>query len=156
MPPERPDRETHLPAQSFASLLAHLIGAVHPRGRGPFTNAELAKAVTAQGVNCTPQYIGQLRADKHAPSLEMAAALARALGVPINYFSDPDIARRTDEELAFLASLRDTRVTAIALRAADLSAEGLQTLHALIDRIRAEEGLPPEPQGSPRDERHGD
>jgi hypothetical protein len=72
----------------------------------------------------------------------MARAVAQVFGVPVDYFSDPSIARSTDEQLARLAAIRDAGVTRIALRAAGLSQQGLETLHELIDRIRAEEGLP--------------
>src|ERR1035438_8123695 len=90
-------QDMYPPEHSFASRLNHLIDTVHPRGREPFTNRELADAVRAQGAECTPQYIGQLRAGRHAPSLKVAAALARTYGVPIEYFSDPAVADRTDD-----------------------------------------------------------
>jgi transcriptional regulator with XRE-family HTH domain len=93
-------------------------------------------------VRCTPQYIGQLRANKHAPSLEMARALAQVFGVPIDYFSDPAVARGIDQRFAHLAALADAGVSKIALRAADLSPSALETLRDIIERIRAEEGLP--------------
>jgi len=140
-----------MPAQSFGDQLNHLIDVVHRRGRPPYTNRELAEAVQARGVRCTPQYIGQLRADKHAPSLEMARALAQVFGVPIDYFNDPGVARSTDEQLAYLSAVRDAGVTKIALRATGLSPGALEMLHEVIDWIRAEEGLPadgppPDPQ----------
>lgn len=115
---------------------------MHRRDRSPCTNKELAEAVQARGVRCTPQYIGQLRADKHAPSLEMARALAQVFGVPIDYFNDPGVAHDTDQQLAYLAAVQHAGVTKIALRAAGLSPRALDTLHEIIDRIRAEEGLP--------------
>jgi ESX-1-secreted protein regulator len=127
-----------------------LIATIHPCDRGPLTNKELAEAVQAFGVRCTPQYVGQLRASKHAPSLDVAVALGRAFGVPIDYFSDDDIARQTDEQLAFLAATRDAAVTKVALRAVGLSPRGLATLYAVILRIRAAEGLPPDPSDGQR------
>jgi transcriptional regulator with XRE-family HTH domain len=134
--------EAELPAQSFGDQLNHLVRIVHRREGPPYTNKELAEAVQARGVRCTPQYIGQLRANKHAPSLEMARALAQVFGVPIDYFNDPGVARSTDEQLTYLAALQDAGVTRVALRAAGLSPSALKTLHEVIDRIRAEEGLP--------------
>jgi transcriptional regulator with XRE-family HTH domain len=131
-----------LSAQSFGDQLNHLIEVVHRRDRPPHTNKELAEAVQARGVRCTPQYIGQLRVNKHAPSLEMARALAQVFGVPIDYFNDPGVARDTDQRLAYLAAIQDAGVTRVALRAAGLSASALETLHEIIERIRAEEGLP--------------
>jgi transcriptional regulator with XRE-family HTH domain len=145
-------REAELSAQSFGVRLNHLIAVVHRRDRPACTNKELAEAVQARGVRCTPQYIGQLRVGKHAPSLEMARALAQVFGVPIDYFNDPAVARETDQQLAYLAAVQDAGVTKVALRAAGLSPRALQTLHEIIDRIRAEEGLPtdgPDPAPSP-------
>lgn len=127
---------------SFGDHLNYLIEVVHGRNRAPYTNKELAEAVQARGVRCTPQYIGQLRAGKHAPSLEMARALAQVFGVSIDYFSHPSVGRDTDQQLAYLAALQDAGVTRIALRAADLSPSALQTLHEVIDQIRAKEGRP--------------
>jgi transcriptional regulator with XRE-family HTH domain len=92
-------------------------------------------------VRCTPQYLGQLRAGKHAPSLELARALAQVFGVPIDYFNDPAVASVADRQLIALAALADAGVTEVALRAAGLSPGALETLHEIIDRIRAEEGL---------------
>jgi transcriptional regulator with XRE-family HTH domain len=123
---------------------------VHRRDHPPYTNKELAEEVRIRGVRCTPQYIGQLRASKHAPSLEMASALAQVFGVPIGYFNDPDVARSTDQQLGNLAALADAGVTRIALRAAGLSPGALETLHEIIDRIRAEEGLSADGPGPQR------
>jgi transcriptional regulator with XRE-family HTH domain len=153
-----PAREAQLSAQSFGEQLNHLIDVVHRRDRLPYTNKELAEAAQARGVRCTPQYIGQLRAGKHAPSLEIARALAQVFGVPIDYFNDPGVARDTDQQLAYLAAIQDAGVTRIALRAAGLSPGALEILHKVIDRIRAEEGLladdphsgPPSVSGSDR------
>lgn len=131
-----------LSAQPFGDQLNHLIDVVHRRGRPPYTNSELAEAVRARGVRCTPQYIGQLRTNKHAPSLEMARALAQVFGVPIDYFNDPGVARSVDQQLAQLTALADAGVTKVALRAAGLSPGSLEALHEIIERIRAEEGLP--------------
>jgi transcriptional regulator with XRE-family HTH domain len=154
----RPAREAELPEQSFGDQLNHLIDVAHRSGHSPYSNKELAEAVRARGVLCTPQYIGQLRAGKHAPSLEIARALAQVFGVPVDYFSDPDVARSTDRQLANLAALADAGVTKVALRAAGLSPSALETLHEIIDRIRAAEGLPadlPDPgqRGEPDDRR---
>jgi transcriptional regulator with XRE-family HTH domain len=146
---DRQVREARLSVQSFGNQLNHLIDIVHRRDRPPYTNKELAEAVQARGVRCTPQYIGQLRADKHVPSLEMARALAQVFGVPIDYFNDPDIASSTNQQLATLAALADTGVTQVALRAIGLSPSALETLHKVIDRIRAVEGLPEDAPDSP-------
>jgi transcriptional regulator with XRE-family HTH domain len=134
-------REAKLSAQPFGDRLNHLIDVVHGRDRPPYTNKELAEAVRARGVRCTPQYVGQLRANKHVPSLEMARALAQVFGVSIDYFNDPVVTRNTDQQLANLAALTDAGVTRVALRAAGLSPSALKTLHEVIDRIRAQEGL---------------
>jgi transcriptional regulator with XRE-family HTH domain len=154
---DRPGKGAELSPQPFGDQLNHLIDVVHRRDHPPYTNKELAEAVQARGVRCTPQYIGQLRASKHSPSLEMARALAQVFGVPIDYFNDPCVARNTDQQLAYLAAIQDAGVTRVALRAAGLSPSALETLHEVIDRIRAKEGLPadsPDP-GSPPASRTG-
>jgi hypothetical protein len=76
----------------------------------------------------------------------MARALAQVFGVPIDYFNDPGVAHDTDQQLAYLAAVQDAGVTKVALRAAGLSPRALETLHEIIDRIRAEEGLPTDSQ----------
>lgn len=138
-----------LSAQSFGDRLNYLIATVYPRGQGPYTDKDLAAKIRARGGKCTPQYIGQLKKGKCVPSVELAAAIARVFGVPTDYFSNPDIADSADEQLAFAAALRDAGVTSVALRAVGLSADGLADLHAVIDQIRAREGLPAVQQGSP-------
>jgi transcriptional regulator with XRE-family HTH domain len=150
--------EAELPGQSFGDLLNRLIDITHRHGRLPYTNRELAEAVQARGVRCTPQYVGQLRAGKHAPSLEMARALAQVFGVPIDYFTDADVARNTDQQLNYLAAIQDAGVTNVALRATGLSPSALEALHEVIDRIRAEEGLPADPpdSGLPPDSGNGE
>lgn len=72
----------------------------------------------------------------------MARALAQVFGVPIDYFNDPGVARDINQQLARLAALADAGVTDIALRAAGLSTAALEALQEIIERIRAEEGLP--------------
>ena len=114
---------------------------MHGRSQQPYSNKELADAVQARGVRCTGQYIGQLRAGRHAPSLEMARALAQVFGVPIDYFSDPVVARDTDSQLDSLAAMQAAGVTKIALRAAGLSPGALETLREVIEVIRAQDGL---------------
>lgn len=122
---------------------------MHRPGGAPYSNKDLADAIQARGVRCTPQYVGQLRAGRHAPSLEMATVIAGIFGVQTDYFSDPVLAASTNRQLAFLAAVQDTGVTAIALRAAGLSPGGLAALTAVIDQIRAVEGLPPARPGDP-------
>lgn len=138
-----------LSAQSFGDRLNYLIATVHPRGQGPYTDIDLAAKVRARGVKCTSQYFGQLRKGRYVPSLEVAAAIAFVFGVSTDYFSDPDVAQSTDEQLAFVAALRDAGVTSVALRAVGLSADGLADVHAVIDQIRAREGLPAAQPDSP-------
>jgi transcriptional regulator with XRE-family HTH domain len=140
--------EAELPGQSFGDQLNQLIEVTRRPGRPPYTNKELAESVQARGLRCTPQYIGQLRAGKHAPSLEMARALAQVFGVPIDYFNDPSVARSADQQLSYLTAIQDAGVTKVALRAAGLSASALDALHEVIDQIRAAEGLPVDGPGS--------
>lgn len=48
---------------------------------------------------------------------------------------------RIDAQLALVAALRDSGVRDIALRAAGLSPQGLDTVTAILNQVRAYEGL---------------
>lgn len=76
----------------------------------------------------------------------MAAAIAAAFGVRADYFSGTE---GTDGQPAAPVPSRSAGVEMVALRAEGLSENGLATLLAAIEKIRADEGLPAAPPGSP-------
>jgi transcriptional regulator with XRE-family HTH domain len=134
-----------LPAQGLiAQRLNHLFETVHPPGRGPYSLREVVEAINedAGAKLLSAAYLSQLRTGQRAePSHSRLAAIAKFFGVDIRYFSDEDTARATDEQLEFLAAMRDSGVRAVAIRAAGLSDTALEAVKALIDNARRLEGL---------------
>ncbi|MEE1753805.1 helix-turn-helix domain-containing protein [Streptomyces sp. SP18CS02] len=147
----------------LAERLNHLFATVHPRGRGPYSNEETARAICAQGGNISKQYIAYLRkGERDNPRMHHLEALARFFGVSIAYFFDDETADRTDAKLEELAAWRDagltraelTRfedagVTRVAMRAVGLSQKGLDFAEVLLDQLREMEGLPPNSSDAP-------
>ena len=76
------------------------------------------------------------------PSHDRVVALAEFFGVSQDYFSDDDVAARTDAQLAEVAILRDRGVKGLALRAEGLSPKTIQSFIAMMDNAREMEGLP--------------
>jgi len=69
--------------------------------------------------------------------------------VRADYFSDAEGADGADGQPTAPAPSRSAGVEMVALRAEGLSENGLATLLTAIEKIRADEGLPAVPPGSP-------
>ena len=65
--------------------------------------------------------------------------------VPIGYFSDEEVERQVSEQMATLASLRDSGVRSLLMRAQGVSPENVQHLGAILEQIRRMEGLDADP-----------
>lgn len=142
--PEIPGAGQGDPASSsLAQRLDQLFATVRPRGRGEYSYREVAAGVAElTGTVISPSYIWQLRSGmKDNPTKRHIEALAAFFGVPPAFFFDAAENERVEAELATLAALRDSGVTAIALRATGLSAESLRLVADLIERTRSLEGL---------------
>jgi transcriptional regulator with XRE-family HTH domain len=109
-----------------------------------FKNAEpepsymtVAEAIRAQqGVPISHTYIWQLRTGRRDnPTVQHLTALATFFGVPVAYFVDEDHSRRIDGQLDLLRTLRDAGVAEIAMRAADVSPRGRETISELIRKV---------------------
>jgi transcriptional regulator with XRE-family HTH domain len=145
------------PDSLIARRLEHLFATVHPPGRGPYSLREVADAINeAAGTRLiSVAYLSQLRSGQRTePSHSRLAAIARFFGVDVRYFSDDETAQDTDEQLEFLAAMRDSGVRAVAIRAAGLSETALEAVQALIENVRRLERLEDvgEP-GAPRNRR---
>lgn len=152
---------TEWPSTRLAQRLNHLFATVHPAGRGPYSNEEVASAIRAQGGDISKQYIAYLRkGDRENPRMHHLEALARFFGVHAAYFFDDDAAERADATLDQLRILREAGLTEDDLRAMDragvarialcavgLSSRGLEFAEDVIDRLRVMEGLPPQGAG---------
>jgi transcriptional regulator with XRE-family HTH domain len=129
----------NLSSADLAHRLDRLFEEVRPAGCGGrrYTNEEVAVAVKALNphIRVGGAYLSALRkGTKRKPSIELLAALARHFGVPIAYFFDeePPVAG-AESELARLAD--NTQVRRLALRALDLSPEGLAEVAGLVERV---------------------
>jgi transcriptional regulator with XRE-family HTH domain len=108
-----------------------------------FTNEEVA---TATEVSAT--YIGYLRkGQRDNPTKQHMQSLATHFGVPAGYLADdampPDRVADIEAQLGLVQALSDAGVREVALRAAGMSADGLDALRVVADQIRRVEKLPP-------------
>ncbi|KPC61096.1 helix-turn-helix domain-containing protein [Streptomyces chattanoogensis] len=145
---------------TLAERLNHLFAHMHPAG-APYTNAFVADEISAGtgeygGVRVTEQYLSMLRNGRRTnPSPELLRALAKFFAVPVGYLlgdlSQPQAAR-VEEEVRFLAAMRDQRVRAIALRSVGLPPEVQESLTTIISQFRQQMNLPADPpdQGGER------
>jgi len=127
----------------LADRLNRLFETVHPPGRAPYSNEEVARAVREQGGDISRAYLSYLRnGERTNPTFQHLQALARFFGVAPAYFFDDDVAAEVNAQLNLVVSLRDAGVRAVALRAAGLSPRGLQAVTTIIEEVRSLEGLP--------------
>jgi transcriptional regulator with XRE-family HTH domain len=136
--------ETAAPDSLIARRLEHLFATVHPPGRGPYGLREVADAINEEAGTriISAAYLSQLRnGQRTEPSHSRLAAIAKFFGADVRYFSDDETAQATDDQLEFLAAMRDSGVRAVAIRAAGLSETALQAVRALIENARRLERL---------------
>ncbi|MEV0155146.1 XRE family transcriptional regulator [Micromonospora sp. NPDC050686] len=135
---------------NLADRLNQLFATVRRPDRREYSNEEVASAILQrQGVTVSASYLWYLRTgQRDNPTVRHLNALAAFFGVPTAYFVDDEAARRVDAELAVATAMRDVGVRTVALRANGLSAESLETIRDVIDRVRQLEGLPPTGDGA--------
>ncbi|MCP2259758.1 hypothetical protein LX15_003464 [Streptoalloteichus tenebrarius] len=135
--------------RTLAEKLNHLFETVHPAGRGPYSNEEVAAAIRDQGgATISATYIWLLRkGQRDNPTMKHLEALAAFFGVPPAYFFDDATAADVAAEIALLNALRDTGVQKVALRAAGLSSRSLDSIVEMIKRVRELEGLSQDSDG---------
>ncbi|BCK56699.1 helix-turn-helix domain-containing protein [Nocardia wallacei] len=127
---------------SFADRLNKLFATVHPPGRPPLSNAEVAANLAAAGQPVSKPYLSQLRSGQRTnPSAETIAALAKFFKVEPQYFTDDVYAARVDHDLELLSQLRGYNLRRLSSRAFDLSEESQNLLAVMADKLRASEGL---------------
>ncbi len=133
----------------FAARLNKLFSIVHPPGRRPHTNAEVADALAGSGHQISKPYISQLRSgQRNNPSNETVAALARFFKVKPDYFFNDIYAAKVDHDLELLAQLKGYGLRRLSTRAFDLSEESQNLLSSMAEKLRASEGLPEVPPDS--------
>ncbi|MET8412080.1 Secondary metabolite protein [Streptomyces sp. NPDC005195] len=130
--------------RTFAELLDYLFKEVHPKGRGPYTYAEVSQGIRdTSGVAISASAIQQLRTGTNSnPKMQTIRALAGFFGVNPGYFFDEEEAERQRAEIHLVAAMRDQEVRRVALRANGLSTSSLHMLNTVIDQARRLEGMP--------------
>jgi transcriptional regulator with XRE-family HTH domain len=132
-----------LGSKTFAERLDLLFKATHPAGRGEVGYPEVVEAMAnAGGPSVTPTYLYMLRTGRRSnPRADLIQALARYFRVPAGYFLDDDVAEEFGEQLKLLAAIRDSGTAGLALRAQGLSPASREALAAIMERLRAADGL---------------
>jgi len=123
--------------------LNRLFDTVYPPGRGPHTSAEVVVALKAEGITTmSAPYLSQLRSGERTnPSKATMNALANFFRIQPDYFTDEYYYRKLDQELTWLATLRDEGALRIATRTIRLSAAALEEIIQLTDEWRRKEHL---------------
>jgi transcriptional regulator with XRE-family HTH domain len=164
-----PSAEQTPARRSLAEKLDHLFREIHPMDRGPFSYHEVAQAIREQagpdGPTVSHGTLQQIRTGAKAnPTIKTLEAIAAFFGVPAAYFLDDTVADRVDVRLQELKAaaenrpvrraaadpgpdeladvLADSNIRAVAFRLAGLSPRALKGLRAIVDQVRAVEGLP--------------
>ncbi|GAA4664856.1 hypothetical protein GCM10023347_16180 [Streptomyces chumphonensis] len=125
---------------TLAARLNRLFGTIRPEGpRGrTYTNDEVALSVKESNphIRVGGAYLSALRTGtKKNPSTELLAALARFFGVPASYFLDEATAVQTDAELALAQVAHNLGVRKLALRALELTPEGLAAVTRIVEHV---------------------
>ncbi|MFJ5952583.1 helix-turn-helix domain-containing protein [Streptomyces noursei] len=146
--PGAPSRTAHSPVETdapsasqitvtLANRLNHLIEVVKPRGRGPFTTAEVAHGVTERGGEMRESDVAALRSgEREDLTGKQLQCLADVFGVPVGYFLDDAVAAKVNDDLALLSALREVGAREVAMRAvAKLDEDALQALVPMIAHL---------------------
>jgi transcriptional regulator with XRE-family HTH domain len=139
--------ESGFASTSSGSMLADRIDALFRVVRRPnreqYSHEEVARACReATGESFSATYLWQLRTGRRGnPTKRHLEALAKFFDVPVVYFFDDEQGDVIAKQLELLDALRDAEVRSVALRAVNLSPEGMGTISDMIDVIaRREKG----------------
>jgi transcriptional regulator with XRE-family HTH domain len=130
-----PDKPT------LADKIDKLFQVVRRPNREPYSHEEVARACReATGETFSATYLWQLRTGRRDnPTKRHLEALAQFFQVPPAYFFDDEQGAKIAEELDLLAALRDAGVRNLALRAVNLSPDGLDTVIDMVEAISRRE-----------------
>jgi ESX-1-secreted protein regulator len=129
-----PNADADGPAlRTLADRVGWLVATVHPPGRGPYSNYEIATLIEqVTGEKVSHNAIWKLRNGQSAnPTMRLVSALAQVFGVPPGFFyGDQPI---IDDQVELLALVRDSGITSTQLRAfAALTPQARQAVADLI------------------------
>ncbi|MFF7981769.1 XRE family transcriptional regulator [Streptomyces sp. NPDC007901] len=127
---------------TLADKIDALFRIVRRPNREQFSHEEVARACReATGESFSATYMWQLRTGRRDnPTKRHLEALAQFFDVPVAYFFDDDQGAAIARELELLGALRDAGVRSVALRAVNLSPEGVNTISDMIDVLARREG----------------
>lgn len=137
-------------ATTLGGRIDALFRVVRRPDRERYSHEEVARACReATGESFSATYLWQLRTGRRDnPTKRHLEALAQFFQVPVTYFFEGGQGAAIARELELLGALRDTGVRSVALRAINLSAEGMGTISDMIDVIaRRERGGGPSRDG---------
>ncbi|QZZ25423.1 helix-turn-helix transcriptional regulator [Streptomyces sp. ST1015] len=128
-------------AATLAEKIEALFRSVRRPNREQFSHEEVARACReATGETFSATYLWQLRTGRRDnPTKRHLEALAQFFDVPVAYFFDDDQGAAIARELELLGALRDAKVRSVALRAVNLSPEGVDTISDMIDVLARRE-----------------
>lgn len=128
---------SHPHSTTFQVKLELLFETVHPADRGPYTNGEVADAITAQGGAISSTYLWMLRNGKRDnPTKAHLEHLARFFGVKAGYFFDDNQeAEETLRDLRSVKAMQDLGVRKVAARLADFDEDGRRSVLDIIERV---------------------
>ena len=129
------------PPRDLAGRIDMLFRTVRRPDREPYSHEEVARACReSTGETFSATYLWQLRTGRRDnPTKRHLESLAQFFQVSPAYFFDEQQGAEIARELALLGALRDAGVRNMALRAVNLSSEGLDTVNDLIDAIARRE-----------------
>lgn len=126
---------------TLAEKIDSLFQLVRRPDREPYSHEEVARACReATGDSFSATYLWQLRTGRRDnPTKRHLEALAQFFQVPVAYFFDDAEGAQVAAELRLLGAFRDAGVRSVALRAVNLSPEGMETISDMIDVIARKE-----------------
>lgn len=125
-------------ARVIAARLEYLVATVHPRSCGPMTDEEVAKqaAQLPEPVILSAAQVRSFRrGNARQPEPAQLEALAAVFGVKPAYFTDDEVASRTEEQLDLLAMLRDRGLSWQGVNRLATMAKTPQALRAIVERM---------------------
>lgn len=130
--------------RTLAEKLNHLFKTIHPRDRGEYSLQEVCDGIREQGgPRMTTNYLWQLRNGlRDNPSKAHLEALGRYFGIDPKYFLDSDLADHVDKELELIIAMRDAGIRRLAMRASQLTPEGLKVALSIVDQVGQLEARP--------------
>ena len=122
---------------TLAERIEYLFQHMHPGNRGPYTIEEVVEGIRAQGgPTISYNFLHALRrGTRDNPTKQHLEALATWFQVPVAYFFDDDVSTRVRSQIKLLAAMRSNAVRNIALRASELTPEGLSALADIIENV---------------------